>query len=157
MKSLFTNLLFVVITITVPLLIFLICLFLLISSLKHNEYHEKKLYSVANCIQWRLFASFSKQLFTKLFAFVYTLIGHCVSGRLSVVRQKAEQPDKLQARGWVRGYYPLSPGLVQLRVSLIKMTLIRAVEIPFLGLSQCQAERRQTICYQKELCHDFLL
>lgn len=58
-----------------------------------------------------------------------------------MVRQKAEQPDKLQARGWVRGYYPLSPGLVQLRVSLIKMTLIRAVEIPFLGLSQCQAEK----------------
>ena len=75
-KSLFTNLLFVVITIIVPLLIFLVCLFLLISSLKHNEYHEKKLYSVANCIQWRLFASFSKQLFTKLFAFLYTKITH---------------------------------------------------------------------------------
>lgn len=46
MKSLFTNLLFVVITIIVPLLIFLVCLFLLISSLKHNEYHEKKNYTV---------------------------------------------------------------------------------------------------------------
>ena len=43
MKSMFTNLLFVVITIIVPLLIFLVCLFLLISSLKHNEYNEKKI------------------------------------------------------------------------------------------------------------------
>lgn len=42
MKSLFTNLLFVI-TIIVSLLIFLVCLFLLISSLKHSEYHEKKI------------------------------------------------------------------------------------------------------------------
>lgn len=42
MKSLFTNLLFVI-TVIVSLLIFLVCLFLLISSLKHNEYHEKKI------------------------------------------------------------------------------------------------------------------
>ena len=41
MKSLFTNLLFVI-TIIVSLLIFLVCLFLLISSLKQDEYHGKK-------------------------------------------------------------------------------------------------------------------
>lgn len=80
-----------------------------------------------------------------------------MSGRLSVVRQKAEQPDKLQARGWVRGYYPLSPGLVQLRVSLIKMTLIRAVEIPFLGLSQCQAEKEANYLLPKEALSRFFV
>ena len=160
MKSLFTNLLFVVITIIVSLLIFLVCLFLLISSLKHNEYHEKKLYRVANCMQWRLFASFSKQLSTKLFAFVYTKITHRSLCVWQVVCGKTEgrTTEKLQARWWMRGYYPLSPALVPLRLSFkIKMTVIRAVEIPFLGLSQCQAERRQTIYYQKELCHDFLV
>lgn len=44
MKSLFTNL-FVVIIIIVSLLIFFVCLFLLINSLKHNEYPEKKTYT----------------------------------------------------------------------------------------------------------------
>lgn len=72
------------------------CLFVCFFWLVHlniTSIMKKKLYRVANCIQWRLFASFSKQLSTKLFAFVYTKIttGHCVSGRLSVVRQKAEQ------------------------------------------------------------------